>query len=188
MKGAVRPGIVLIEEARLFGLDTATASALLLPLRAILKWRSSASQLHHDSTFAVRTSTNSQALFQIPFPRTDTAGHPILARGVREMIWHDVVDREIGLDSLNAFDRPIGIEVFEALTPALNVRDNTLTLHSNAGDALAAAGRRYQVLRSPRGVRVLMADHHVTPLAVALHELAPVWWQLDLVHGFLLVR
>ena len=188
MKGAVRPGIVLIEEARVFGLDTATARALLVPLRAILRWRSSASQLRHDSTSAIRASTNSEALFQIPFPRIDTAVHATVARGSREMVWHDVVDREIGLDSLNAPEKPIGIEVFEAFSPAVNVRDNTITLHSNPGDALAAAGRRYQVLRSPRGVRVLMADNHIAPLAVALHELAPVWWQLDLPHGFLLVR
>ena len=34
MKGAVRPGIVLIEEARQFGLDATTSHELLAPLRA----------------------------------------------------------------------------------------------------------------------------------------------------------
>ena len=54
MKGAVRPGIVLIEEARQFGLDAATARELLAPLRAILDWRAAAAELKKDSTLTVR--------------------------------------------------------------------------------------------------------------------------------------
>ena len=53
MKGAVRPGMVLIDEARQFGLEPAIARELIAPLRAILEWRSAAADLKKDSTFTI---------------------------------------------------------------------------------------------------------------------------------------
>ena len=189
MKGAVRPGIVLIEEARQFGLDAATARALLAPLRAILEWRSAATDFKRDSTLTVRVPRQGNAIFQIPLPRTDADGRVIKELGdVSETVWHDVVDRAIGLDSLSTRSQPIGIEVFESLVPSLNTRTNQLTLHANSRSALSATGRRYQVLRSTRDVRVLMGEGRVLPLVEALRELSPSWWQLDLLHGLLVAR
>ena len=53
---------------------------------------------------------------------------------------------------------------------------------------MAATGKRYQVLRTPGAVRVLLDDRRVLGLAAALRELDPDWYQIDLLHGFLLVR
>ena len=189
MKGAVRPGIVLIEEARQFGLDPAIARELLAPLRAILEWRTAAADFKRDSTVAVRVPPQGTAIFQIPLPRTDADGRTIREQGdVIEIVWHDVVDRAIGLDSLSSRSQPIGIEVFEALVPSLNTRTNQLTLHANSRSALSATGRRYQVLRTLWGVRVLVGEGRVLPLVDALRELSPAWWQLDLMHGLLVAR
>ncbi|MDB4888288.1 MAG: hypothetical protein JWL61_143 [Gemmatimonadetes bacterium] len=189
MKGAVRPGMVLIEEARQFGLDAATARELLAPLRAILEWRTAAADLKKDSTLTVRVPAEGSALFQMPLPRTGADGRSIVEPGdVKELVWHDVVDRGVGLDSLAVKGSPMGIEIFEALVPSLNVRTNKLTLHANSRSALSATGRRYQVLRSPREVLVLVGDRRVLPLVEALRELSPSWWQLDLPHGLLVVR
>jgi hypothetical protein len=189
MKGAVRPGLVLIDEARQFGLDPVLARELMAPLRAILEWRSAAAELKKDSTITVRVPTQGMALLQIPLPRTNSEGRTVIEPGaVTEIVWHDVVDRAVGLDSLSAPGRPMGIEIFEALVPSLNTRTNQLTLHANSRSALAATGKRYQVLRTPREVRVLVDEGRVLPLVEALRELAPSWWQLDLVHGLLVVR
>lgn len=189
MKGAVRPGIVLIEEARQFGLDAATARELLVPLRAIIEWRTAAAELKKDSTLTVRVPDEGSALFQVPLPRTNAGGRAIVQAGdTKAMVWHDVVDRGVGLDSLAAPGNPMGIEIFEGLVPSLDVRTGKLTLHANSRSALSATGRRYQVLRSPREVLVLVGDRRVLPLVEALRELSPSWWQLDLPHGLLVVR
>lgn len=189
MKGAVRPGMVLIAEARRFGLDKETTRKLVTPLSTILEWRSEAAAFQRDSTFGARPPNDPKALFQIVLPRTDADGRPLTDQsGVSEVTWYDVVDRQIGLDSINARTRPIGIEVFEALLPSVDVRDGEVTLHANPRSALSATGRRYQVLRTPRAVRVLMGQRRVLPLAEALRELDPGWWQLDLPHGILVVR
>jgi hypothetical protein len=189
MKGAVRPGITLIDEARKFGLDPDVARELVTPLRAILAWRTATTGFARDSTFPARPASTPEGLFQIAFPRTDAVGQPLTdPTGVTETVWHDVVDRAIGLDSVRAPGRPIGIEVFEALTPSMNVSDGEITLHANPRSALGATGKRYQVLRSTREVRVLLGDRRVLRLADALREIAPSWWQLDLVHGILVVR
>jgi hypothetical protein len=189
MKGAVRPGMVLIAEARKFGLDRETTRALVTPLSAILEWRSEASAFKRDSTLVARPPNDRRALYQIALPRTDAEGRPLPPLGgVSEVTWYDVVDRQIGLDSINARTRPIGIEVFEALSPSMDVRDGEVTLHANPRSALSATGRRYQVLRTSRGVRVLMGERRVLSLAEALRELDPSWWQLDLPHGILVVR
>lgn len=189
MKGAVRPGMVLIAEARKFGLDRATTRELVTPLSAILEWRTEAASVRRDSTLGARRPSGAPALFQIALPRTDADGRPLVdATGVSEITWHDVVDRQIGLDSINARGRPIGIEVFEALVPSVNVRDDEVTLHANTRSALAASGKRYQILRTASAVRVLLDDRRVLGLAAALRELDPDWYQIDLLHGFLLVR
>ena len=189
MKGAVRPGMVLIAEARKFGLDRAVTRELVTPLSAIIEWRTEAVGFRRDSTLAVRRPGDKRALFQIALPRTDADGRPLVdASGVSEITWHDVVDRQVGLDSINTRGRPIGIEVFEALVPSVNVRDDEVTLHANARSALSATGKRYQVLRTAGGVRMLMEDRRVLGLAAALRELDPDWYQIDLLHGFVLVR
>jgi hypothetical protein len=189
MKGAVRAGMVLIEEARQFGLDAATARELLVPLRAILSWRAAATELRKDSTLTVRTPSSGNALFRMPLPRTDRSGRPYAEFGdAKEVVWYDVVDRGVGLDSLKARGRPMGIEIFEQLVPSLNTRTNQLTLHANSRSALSATGQRYQVLRTQREVLVLVSERRVLPLVEALRELSPSWWQLDLPHGLLVVR
>lgn len=188
-KGAVVPGIVLIEEARQFGLDASIADDLLKPLRAVEQWRLAATTLKRDSTFVVRASGDSSGVFQLRLPRTTRAGRPIVTiDGASDYVWHDVVDRSIGLDSVASGTLPIGLEVFEAFVPSLNTKTNELTLHTNARSALAATGKRYQVLRSQGGVRVLVGERRMLRLADALRELNPVWWQLDLAHGLLVVR
>jgi hypothetical protein len=188
MKGAVKPGMVLIAEARKFGLDRRIASAMQMPWSAILQWRAEAAELQKDSVLEARTPSHSRALFQVALPRTDLAGRPVVSSSVNEVIWYDVVDREVGLDSLNTPERPIGIEVFEALSPSVDVREGEVTLHANPRSALSATGRRYQVLRTSREVRVLIGDRRVVTLPAALRELKPKWWQLDLPHGILVVR
>lgn len=188
MKGAVKPGMVLIAEARKFGLDHRIASDLIEPLNAILQWRAEAALLAKDSVLEARPAIDARALFQIALPRTDAEGRPVNPSSVSEVIWYDVVDREIGLDSINARTRAIGIEVFEALSPSVDLREGEVTLHANPRSALASSGRRYQVLRTATEVRVLIGDRRVVGLPAALRELKPKWWQLDLVHGVLIVR
>ena len=188
-KGAVVPGIVLIEEARQFGLDASITADLLRPLKAIEQWRMASAELKRDSTIVVRAPTDSNGAFQMRLPKGMRAGKPIVAAdGSSEYVWHDVVDRGVGLDSVATASAPIGIEVFEAFVPSLDVKTQRLTFHANSRAALAATGRRYQVLRSQREVRVLIGEQRVLRLADALRELNPAWWQLDLVHGLLVVR
>jgi hypothetical protein len=188
MKGAVKPGMVLIAEARKFGLDRRITNELVTPLSAILEWRLEAAKFTKDSTLDARPPNDSGALFQIALPRTDTDGQPLNESNVSEVIWYDVVDRQIGLDSLNTKTRPIGIEVFEALAPSVDLRNGEVTLHANPRSALTATGRRFQVLRTPSEVQVLIADRRVVSLAAALRELRPKWWQIDLPHGVLVIR
>ena len=188
MKGAVKPGMVLIAEARKFGLDRRLAAELAAPWSAILQWRTDAARFPRDSVLEARSPNDARALFQVALQRTDAEGRPVYLTGVSEVIWYDVVDREIGIDSITAATRPIGIEVFEALSPSVDVRGGEVTLHANPRSALSATGRRYQVLRTPREVRVLIGDRRVVTLVAALRELRPRWWQIDLVHGILIVR
>jgi hypothetical protein len=188
MKGAVRPGMVLISEARKFGLDRRITTELVTPLSEILEWRADAVLLRKDSVLEAKGPSDPRALFQIALPRTDAEGNPVSRSNVSEVIWYDVVDRQVGLDSLNAPTRPIGIEVFEGLSPSVDLRNGEVTLHAHQGSALTASGRRFQVLRSTREVRVLIGDRRVVSLSAALRELRPRWWQLDLPHGLLVVR
>ena len=189
MKGAVRPGIVLIDEARQFGLDARIARELTAPLRVILEWRTAARDLRNDSTVAIRPPTDSAALFRIAFPRAGSTPRTTKEPGQpMEVVWHDVVDRQVGLDSLSSRGSPIGIEVFEGLVPSVSVRERQVTLHANPRAALAATGTRYPVLRTSRGVFVLVSEMRSVRLTTALRELNPSWWQLDLPNGLLVVR
>jgi hypothetical protein len=61
-------------------------------------------------------------------------------------------------------------------------------LHADPKSALRAEGERYRVLRDSREIRVLMTEGRALSLTSALAELAPRWWQLDLLHGWLVVR
>lgn len=185
-KGAVLPGSILIEEAGKFGLDQRTTQSLLRPLRRVLDWRRAAGDLRGDTTIAFVAPRDSTALFRIALRAPGAAS----GRGaaIPESAWYDLVPRGIGLDSVNAPNHPVGVEVLELLVPAVTVGAGQVTLHANPRDALAAAGRRYPVLRTERGIQVLVQERRVLDLVAALRELAPAWWQLDLAHGLLVVR
>ena len=177
MKGALRPGLVLVEEAGEFGLPSATVRALAVPIRTLLDWRERVASSARDSTIAVRPPTVEGALMRVPIERT--------ARG--DTLWADLVTSMVAFDT--ASGRPlVGIETIDAAAPAFDVANHVLRLSADPRAALRAVGRRYPVLRTEQEVRVLLAPGRVRPLAVALRELAPRWWQLDLPHGLLVVR
>lgn len=179
MKGAIVPGTILIEEAQKFGLDPALAQSLLAPWRRVQRGRS-AMRFAIDSAIAVQPPTEAEALFRLPLP--------IARRGGKaEPVWADVVPRVVGVDTTSAPAR-IGTEVMELLVPSYDVKARELTLHSDARSALGAIGHRYPVLRSENDVKVLVAPGRVLSLAPALRELDARWWQLDLAHGFVVVR
>lgn len=187
MKGAVKPGIVLIEEARQFGLDASIARQLIAPLRAIADTREATARgFERDSVMLAGPPRTAFGLFNVTMSGLDLIRDRALrTSGVR---WLEVVDRPVGLDSIGPPASVIGFEWFESFAPAFSAKDSTLTLHANRRSALSAVGRRHQVLRTRSGIRVLMAERRVLPLAAALREMAPAWWQLDLVHGLLVVR
>ena len=178
MKGALRTGLVLIEEAAEFGLPASTTRALAAPIRALIDWRERTTALERDSTVVVRPTSSRGALLRFPISRGPT----------RDTIWADLVPRMIGRDSATGPSPRIGIETIETLVPSFDAANHTLRLHADPRAPLAAVGRRYPVLRSERDVRVLLAPGRVLPLADALRELTPRWWQLDLPRGMLVVR
>jgi hypothetical protein len=188
MKGAVRPGTVLVEEAKKFGLDPVMARALLAPMKSILEFRADAANFRKDTTFSIQASREDGVLFRIGLPRTDRSGRVFGTADASELVWHDIVDRPIGLDSVNKSGRPIGFEVFEAMVPSIDVRANEMTLHAPASPAPSGRTRRFPVLRWTDGVQVLMREGEVLPLSAALTALRVRWWQLDLVRGVLVVR
>ena len=178
MKGALRPGLVLVEEAEEFGLPAATARALARPIHELLEWRERAESAARDSSITVRAPSNANSLLRYPIVRAGTA----------DTVWADLVPRMIGTDSASGASPRLGVETIEGFVPSLDVVNWTLHLHADTHAALSALGRRYPLLRSPRDVRVLVAPGRVRPLAEALRELAPRWWQLDMAHGLLVVR
>jgi hypothetical protein len=178
MKGALKPGLVLIEEAAEFGLPASTARALAAPIRTLIDWRERTAFLTRDSTLAVRPPAGEGALLRFPLERA--------ARG--DTMWADLVPRMIAFDSASGANPRVGIETIENFVPAFDVADHLLRLHADPRAALGAVGRRYPVLRSGNDVRVLLAPGRVRPLGAALRELTPRWWQLDLPHGLLVVR
>jgi hypothetical protein len=190
MKGAVVPGMILIEEAVKFGLDSAVGKSLLAPWRSVLSWRSIAT-LDADSTISARPPRDSMALFQLPLPRDARRAARRSALGAgryRDTLWADVVVRQIGADSLNTRAPRVGVELIEGLVPSYDVAAAKLTLHADPRSALRAEGTRYRVLRDSRDVRVLMTAGRTLALAAALRELGAQWWQLDLAHGVVVVR
>jgi hypothetical protein len=178
MKGALKPGLVLIEEAGEFGLPSSTMRALATPIRTLLDWRERTAFLTRDSTIAVRPPAGDGALLRFPMERA--------ARG--DTLWLDLVPRMIAFDSSSGANPRLGIETIEGFVPAFDVADHLLRFHADPRAALGAVGRRYPVLRTEREVRVLLAPGRVRSLDVALRELTPRWWQLDLPHGLLVVR
>ena len=186
MKGAVLPGTVLIEEAMQFGLDSALGKRLLRPWNSVLAYRSM-STLQADSVIRARAPQDSLSLFRISFPggvmnpmrRNATDAQPL---------WVDVVPRQIGVDSVASDDPRIGIETLEGFVPSYDTVTRRVTLHADVKSALHAEGQRYRVLRDNREVRVLMTSGRTLSLSGALAELGPRWWQLDLLHGWLVVR
>jgi len=186
MKGAVMPGTVLIEEAMQFGLDSALGRRLLRPWRSVLDARSVAT-LPADSVFRVRAPLDSLALFRISIPGNVMTPMRRSMTDTRTL-WIDVVPRQIGLDSLASANPQIGIEALEGFVPSYDTVTKRVTLHVDAKSALRADGDRYRVLRDSREIRVLMTSGRAMSLTSALAELQPSWWQLDLLHGWLVVR
>ena len=178
MKGALRPGLVLIEEAAEFGLPPATTRALAAPIRTLIESRERTQPLERDSTIVVRPTSTPGALLKLP----------ISAGAAGDTVWADLVARMIGRDSVAAPSPRLGLETIEALVPSFDAANHVLRLHADARAPLAAVGRRYAVLRTEREVLVRIAPGRVRPLTDALRELAPRWWQLDLPRGLLVVR
>ena len=187
MKGAVLPGTVLIEEALKFGLDSSVARALLAPWRSVSEWRAIAT-LKADSVVVVRPPRDSTALFRLPLPPRPVAAGDAPRTNYRDTVWADVVPRLIGSDSLYTRSPRVGVELIEALVPSLDTATMRLTLHADARSVARTTGQRYPLLRDAKDVRVLMTAGRTLSLPAALRELSPRWWQLDLVHGVLIVR
>jgi hypothetical protein len=189
MRGAVVPGTILIEEALQFGLDSTLARRLLRPWEAVKMWRGLAGLgLHADSAIRARPPLDSLSLFRIPFPRWNRPNGDMGPLRNLGTVWVDVVPRMIGVDSMGIEPRRMGIEVLEAMVPSYDSLTHQVTLHADAKAALAASGERYKILRDTREVRVLMTSGRTLSLPAALAELAPSWWQLDLLHGWLVVK
>jgi hypothetical protein len=186
MKGAVLPGTVLIEEAMQFGLDSALGRRLLRPWRSVLAFRSM-STLQMDSVVRARPPLDSLSLFRISIP--GNVFNPMRrASKASTPLWLDVVPRLIGVDSVAGDVPRLGIETLEAFVPSYDTVSKRVTLHADSKAALRADGERYRVLRDAREVRVLMTSGRTLSLTSALAELSPRWWQLDLMHGWLVVR
>ena len=186
MKGAVLPGTVLIEEALKFGLDSAVGRVLLAPWRSVAEWRGIAT-LKADSVVVVRPPRDSTSLFRLPLPPRPAADSPPRT-SYRDTVWADVVPRLIGSDSLYTRSPRVGIELIEGLVPSLDTATMRLTLHADTRSTSRATGTRYPLLRDAKDVRVLMTAGRTLSLPAALRELAPRWWQVDLLHGVLVVR
>jgi hypothetical protein len=178
MKGALRPGLVLVEEAGEFGLPSTTVRALATPIRTLLEWRERVASSSRESTIFVRPPAHAGSLMQFPLER--------VAGG--DTIWADLVPRMVALDSAFGANPLVGLETIEAAVPAFDAANHLVRLSADPRSSLHAVGRRYPVLRSERDVLVLLAPGRVRPLGEALRELAPRWWQLDLPHGVLVAR
>lgn len=185
MKGALLPGIVLLQEAQEFGLDPRITRELLQPWRAVQRWRGSVTW-PADSAITVRPSVrDTTALFEVPMPSPAASA---ARRGrVKQPEWVEVVPAIIGYDSVSTPHR-IGLELLERMVPSYDMRAHRLLLSSDPRAALRASGRRYNVLRDETGVYVHVAPDRAEPLADALRELGARWWQLDLAHGLVVVR
>ena len=181
MKGALLPGTILIEEAQKFGLDPVLAQVLLAPWREVQRWRGVV-RFPVDSAITVQAPTEAVSLFRVPIPAS------AVKRGAKgDRVWADVLPRVIGVDTDGARAR-IGTEVVEQLVPSYDVQSHQVTFHSDPRSALSAIGHRYPVLRTADDVRMLVAPGRALSLAPGLREVDARWWQLDLAHGFVVVR
>jgi len=177
MKGGLRIGLVLVDEAAEFGLATETARAVAAPIRALIGWRERELAGARDTTVDVRAPSRDDAILRFA-----------VVRRSGDTVWADVVPRMIGLDSASVETPIVGLETIDALAPEVDVANGAMRLHANPRAAGAAVGRRYPLLRTPTDVRVLLAPGRVRSLPAALRQLAPRWWQLDPAHGVLIVR
>ena len=178
MKGALRPGLVLVEEAGEFGLPSATVRALAAPIRTLIDWRERAASSPRDATIAVRPPTGEGALMRFPIVRAEG-----------DTLWADLVPRMVASGQRLGCDSDRRHRDDRRRRSGVRRREpRRCDCHADPRSALRAVGRRYRVLRTEREVRVLLAPGRVRPLAEALRELAPRWWQLDLPHGLLIVR
>jgi hypothetical protein len=186
MRGAVVPGTILIEEALQFGLDSTLARRLLRPWRTVIGWREMAT-LQADSVIPARAPADSLSLFAIRIP--GNVMNPLRRDpSARTPYWVDVVPRQIGVDSMMEKNPRMGVEVLEGFVPSYDVANHRITLHADPRSATRGEGERYRVLRDTREVRVLMTAGRTLSLPAALEELSPSWWQLDLLHGWLVVK
>jgi hypothetical protein len=177
MKGALRTGLVLVDEAVEFGLATETARGVAAPIRTLITWRERELAGAQDTTVEVRAPSRDDAILRFQ-----------VVRRTGDTLWADVVPRSIGLDSASGAKPIVGLETIDALVPEVDVANGMMRLHADPRAAAVAAGRRYPLLRTTSDVRVLIAPGRVRSLSAALRELTPRWWQLDLAHGVLIVR
>jgi len=177
MKGALRPGLVLVDEAVEFGLSTETARAIAVPIRTLIIWRDRQLADARDTTIEVRAPSRDDAILRYP-----------VVRAPGDTLWADVVPRMIGMDSVSGPKPRVGIETIDALLPEVDVANGMMRLHANPRAAAVVPGRRYHVLRTATDVRVLLGPGRVGSLPDVLRQLAPRWWLLDLPHGVLVVR
>jgi hypothetical protein len=190
MKGAVIPGTILIQEAQKFGLDAGTARALLAPWGEVQSWRVATMRDPGAGAMSlfVRPPRDTMALFQMPLPRGPNEPRARSA-AANDTIWADVYPRMMTAAQMKKSASPqMGIEMLEQQLPAIDVARNQLTLHADSKTALRTIGRRYPVLRDTNDILVLVGPDRVMSLAPALREIEAKWWQLDLLHGILVVR
>jgi len=154
--------------------------------RSVLEWRAMAT-LRADSVVQARAPLDSLSLFRIPLPASAMKSTRRNA-SARSTVWVDVVPRQVGVDSVAGETPRMGVEVLEGFVPSYDAASRRVTLHADARLAARVEGERYRVLRDSREVRVLMTSGRTLSLPAALAELAPGWWQLDLLHGWLVVR
>jgi hypothetical protein len=148
----------------------------------VQRWRG-ALRYPADSAITVEAPTEAVSLFRIPLPasRRRTGGS-----ATRMLV--DVVPRVVGIDTSGSARGRIGIETIELLMPSYDVLRHQVTFHADSRSALSAIGHRYPVLRTESDIRVQVAPGRVLSLAPALREVDARWWQLDLAHGFVVVR
>ena len=132
MKGALRPGLVLVDEAVEFGLETATARAVAAPIRALIGWRDASSPAR--ATRRSRCALPRATMRSCDSPSCASVGRHALG-GRRPA--HDRVD------SASRASPIVGIETIDALLPEVDVANGTMRLHADPRAAVVVPGRRY---------------------------------------------
>src|SRR5689334_7913328 len=106
MKGGLRTGLVLVDEAAEFGLATETARAVAAPIRTLIGWRERELAGARDTTVEVRAPSRDDAILRFA-----------VVRRSGDTVWADVVPRMIGLDSASGATPVVGLETIDALAP-----------------------------------------------------------------------